>query len=64
MKAFYEFKTAQAARDYRHEHGTGGWILVCEKTGTATIFPPCMTPTAILHHALAKGVTGNLIGHG
>jgi hypothetical protein len=63
MKTFLQFETAQAARDYRHINGTGGWILVCEKTGQATIFPPCMSPTAILNHPMARGITGNLIGH-
>ena len=64
MKTFRTFESAQAARDYRHEHGTGGWILVCEKTGNATLFPSCMSPTGILRHPLARGVTGELIGHG
>lgn len=64
MKAFRQFDTALQARTYRHVNGTGGWILVCEKTGTATIFPPCMTPTEILRHPLARGISGDLIGSG
>ena len=64
MKAFYQFDTAQQARDYRHQHGTGGWIFVSEQTGKATIFPPCMPPSAIMLHPLLRGQSGDLIGHG
>lgn len=64
MKTFRQFDTSQEARDYRHVNGTGGWILVCDKTGTAILFPPCMAPTAILTHKLARGISGDLIGHG
>jgi len=64
MLTFREFKSAQAARDYRHEHGTGGWIFEDERTGKAVLFPPEMTPTSIFRHPLATGKTGNLIGHG
>lgn len=64
MKTFREFDNAQTARNYRHEHGCGGWILVCDKTDRAIIFPPCMAPTAILNHPMARGISGRLIGHG
>lgn len=62
MQTFRVFATLQEARDYRHQHGTGGWIFECEATREATIFPPEMPPTAILHHPLTRGKTGNLIG--
>ena len=61
MQTFHTFYTLQEARTYRHEHGTGGWILDPEK-GAVILFPPDMTPTAIFNHELAKGKTGNLIG--
>lgn len=60
MRSFHEFATAQEARTYRHEHGTGGWIF--ESGGIAILFPPDMTPSAIFLHPLAKGRSGNLIG--
>jgi len=62
MQTFRVFPTLQAARDYRHEHGTGGWIFECDATHEATLFPPCMTPSAIMHHPLTRGKSGNLIG--
>jgi hypothetical protein len=64
MKTFTTFTTAQEARTYRHQHGTGGWIFEDEATGEAVLFPPDMPPTAIFNHPLCKGLTGNLIGHG
>jgi hypothetical protein len=64
MKTFHTFDTAQQARDYRHVNGTGGWIFVCDKTGNATLFPPCMAPTAIMLHPMTHGMSGDLIGHG
>jgi hypothetical protein len=63
MQTFRTFTTAQEARDYRHEHGTGGWILVPERDAPVVLFPPDMTPTAILRHPFSRGVTGELIGH-
>lgn len=66
-----EFETAQDARNYRHEHGTGGWIFEVKSaesnrlpypSGTAWLFPPHMTPSHIFHHPLTSGMTGNLIG--
>jgi hypothetical protein len=65
MQTFRTFTTAQEARDYRHEYGTGGWILVPENgSGPVVLFPPDMAPTAILRHPLSRGVTGDLIGCG
>ena len=58
------FPTLQQARDYRHEHGTGGWIFAPEdETVPCALFPPEMTPTAIFNHALTRGLSGTLIGH-
>lgn len=61
---FRTFETSNAARQYRRETGCGGWILVDSATGQATIFPPEMPPSAIFRHPIARGVTGELIGHG
>jgi hypothetical protein len=63
-RSFHVFASLVEARAYRHEHGCGGWIFQDDATGEATIFPPDMTPTAILQHPLARGRTGNLIGNG
>lgn len=64
MLTFRTFDTAQDARTYRHEHGTGGWIFVLEGSGLAILFPPEMPPIAIYHHPLIRGLSGALIGHG
>ncbi len=64
MRLFAEFATATQAREYRHTHGTGGWIFEDEATGSAVIFPPDMTPTGIMLHAMTRGKSGNLIGCG
>lgn len=61
---FYTFKTAQDARDYRHQHGTGGWIFAPDNGGPVVLFPPHMPPIEIFHHPMARGQSGNLIGHG
>jgi len=60
---YREFATAQDARSYRHEHGTGGWIFVSDATGRAIIFPPCMPPSAIFLHPMTNGQNGSLIGN-
>ena len=64
MRTFRQFATRQEARDYRHEHGTGGWIFAAEHDAVVILFPPDMTPSDIFYHPLAKGMTGDLIGHG
>jgi hypothetical protein len=64
VQTFHTFHNATAARDYRRANGTGGWILENEVTGSATLFPLCMTPSAIFRHPMARGVSGHLIGHG
>ncbi len=70
MQTIRLFDTAQAARDYRHQHGTGGWIFQpeaapgspCAET-QSILFPPELTPSAIFHHPLTRGRTGRLIGN-
>ena len=64
MTQYLTFNSAQAAREYRHLHGTGGWIFVPEKGGEVVLFPPHMTPTNIFKHAMVRGQSGDLIGHG
>ena len=56
------FDTLQDARDYRYQHGTGGWIFSSAASGQAILFPPHITPSTIFHHPLTKGRTGRLIG--
>lgn len=64
MRQFLTFETAQAAREYRHEHGTGGWIFAPEDGSESILFPPDMAPIAIFHHELTRGRSGKLIGCG
>jgi hypothetical protein len=64
MRAFLEFTDKQEARDYRRQHGTGGWIFSPDGGGPVYLFPPDMPPTAIMNHRLTKGLSGDLIGHG
>jgi len=72
MQTFRTFPTAQAARDYRHEHGTGGWIFEPEAkpdtlehfTWTESIlFPPDYSPIMIFNHPMTKGRTGQLLSN-
>lgn len=69
MNQYLTFPNEQTARDYRHEHGTGGWIFVPENDKptfypfhAAILFPPEFTPSAIFNHPFTKGHTGKLIG--
>jgi hypothetical protein len=62
MQSFHTFPTLQEARDYRYKHGTGGWIFEDDRTKEATIFPPEMSPSAIMLHPFTAGKTGALIG--
>lgn len=64
VHTFRTFYAEQDARDYRHEHGTGGWILVGDCSAPVILFPPSMAPTEIFHHPISRGVTGKLIGCG
>ena len=61
MYSIRYFASAQAARDYRHTYGTGGWIFV-DTAGAAVLFPPDFAPTRIFNHPAVRGLSGNLIG--
>lgn len=61
VRAFREFNSAQDARDYRHEHGTGGWIFA-PANGPVILFPPDMSPQDIFCHRITAGLSGDLIG--
>lgn len=54
------FPDATAARDYRHAHGTGGWIFKDDATGECILFPPDVTPSAIFTHPMTRGRSGAL----
>lgn len=62
FRVYRHFKSKADAMAYRHEHGTGGWIFVPEAEGETILFPPDMTPTAILRHRLTRGLSGELVG--
>ena len=61
MTVYRTFPTVQAARDYRHANGTGGWIFEPSDGGESVLFPPAMYPSAIFRHPLTRGLTGRLI---
>lgn len=63
MKQYLEFESLNDAREYRHAHGTGGWIFTADKTSVSTLFPPEMYPSEILNHRLTRGQSGYLTGH-
>lgn len=58
------FQTADDARAYRHEHGTGGWIFDDDAGSGAALFPPSMPPAHIFKHPMTRGLSGRLIGAG
>lgn len=58
------FVNAAEAREYRHEHGTGGWIFDDTTANAAILFPPFMSPSAIFHHFSVRHHEGTLIGNG
>jgi hypothetical protein len=62
METFRTFNSTQDARDYRHEHGTGGWIFTPDDAGQSILFPPEYTPAGIFRHPFTVGRSGNLIG--
>ena len=47
MEIFRTFASAQEARDYRHEHGTAGWIFEGDD-GLVILFPQNYMPSGIL----------------
>lgn len=60
MNTFRTFPNAQDARDYRYEHGTGGWIFT--NSELTVLFPPEYSPSMIFRHPFVKGMDGHLIG--
>lgn len=56
------FDTAQNARNFRQEHGTGGWIFSPDDGSPVILFQPWIYPSAIFHHPLTLGKSGTLIG--
>ena len=71
MITFHAFETAGQAMAYRMNHGTGGWIFLPDngnrngehfsRTHNVILFPPDMTPSAIMAHPLTGGMSGRLI---
>jgi hypothetical protein len=64
METLRTFPTAKEAREYRYEHGTGGWIFDDNSGSGAILFPPNMPPLHIFHHPMTRGRSGRLIGAG
>lgn len=56
------FASSEAARDYRHTNGTGGWIFAPADGGESILSPPHVCPTGIFHHPVTRGRSGQLIG--
>lgn len=54
------FSSLEAARDYRHTEGSGGWIF--HNAELVILFPPDWYPSKIFHHPLLKGHQGALVG--
>lgn len=51
------FLTVLAAREYRHTHGTGGWIFVpADKSQYVVLFPPGMSRSSIMAHPMCVGI--------
>ena len=71
MQILRTFPTRQEARDYRHEHGTGGWIFSPDipddntnlYSSESILFPPNMAPIDIFNHPITRGRSGDLIGN-
>lgn len=61
-RSIHHFDNEAEAFQYREDHGTGGWIFVCNDKGEATIFPPNMTPTDILKTGMTSQSGGRFIG--
>jgi hypothetical protein len=62
MGTLREFDSERAARAYRHEHGTGGWIFVPDDGGAVRLYPPSWPPSRIFRHPTTRGLSGRLIG--
>ena len=71
MDTYRTFATAQEARDYRHQNGTGGWIFVPDASDEprhytlceCVLFPPTMTPSIIMLHPMTRGRSGALLAN-
>ena len=71
MITFHAFETVNQALDYRFNNGTGGWIFAPDdanrngehfsRTHCVILFPPELTPSAIVGHPLTIGHSGRLI---
>lgn len=62
MRTLHTFPTARHAREYRHLHGTGGWIFAPDDGSESILFPPDMMPAQIFRHPMTRGQSGRLIG--
>lgn len=56
------FLTSKEAREYRYQHGTGGWIFAPDNGEESILFPPEYPPSYIFQNVLTKGRSGQLIG--
>lgn len=65
------FPSAQDARNYRYQNGTGGYIFVPDipagalpnaDNAAAVLFPPSFPPSRIFAHPMTRGRSGTLIG--
>jgi hypothetical protein len=63
MRTYLEFDTGEAALDYRHVNGTGGWVFVPTDGGPSVLFPPDMPPIEIFNHEITRNRSGDLIGN-
>ena len=61
-RSIHHFDNEAEAIQYREDHGTGGWIFVCNDKGEATIFPWNMTPSDILKTGMTSQSGGRFIG--
>lgn len=61
-RSIHFFDNEEEAIRYRDDHGTGGWIFVCDDKGEATIFPYLMTPSDILNTGRTSISGGRFIG--
>jgi hypothetical protein len=65
-ETFRVFTSVQDARDYRHEHGAGGWIFERgdeNEIALVILFPPHMSPTTIMRHPFTRGMSGRLLAN-
>lgn len=68
METYLTFPNTQSARNYRYEHGTGGWIFAPDEpevtyADQVILFPPEYTPNMIFNHPFTRGKSGKLIGN-